>query len=197
MRVSEAPESSRIPLIPHPTANAGGELRVVAHAGFAEPDMLRFQYRIDGDLGRVRVPRAKDPERGDRLWQHTCVEAFVRAPGAAGYYELNFSPAGDWAAYRFTGYRAGMSSPEIDPPPQMLVRRVGQGLEVDAEVRLSNLAGLGEAPRLQIALCAVIEEVDGRLSYWALRQPPQKADFHDPAGFALDLAMPRPARPEA
>jgi hypothetical protein len=194
-RVSEEPALSLVALIAHPTANAGGKLRIAAHADFREPDTLRFRYLI-GDLARVRLPRAKHPERADGLWRHTCVEAFIRAPDAAAYHELNFSPSGDWAVYRFTDYRAGMSSPEVDRPPHMLVRRLGEGLEVDAAVRLKDLAGLENAPRLQIALCAVIEEVDGTLSHWALRHPPHRADFHDPAGFALDLAIPRPARPE-
>jgi hypothetical protein len=37
----------------------------------------------------------------------------------------------------------------------------------------------------------VLEEdggaLSGALSYWALRHPPGKPDFHHPAGFALEL----------
>jgi hypothetical protein len=40
---------------------------------------------------------------------------------------------------------------------------------------------------LRIGLCAVIEEKDGTLSYWALRHPRRKPDFHDRRGFALEL----------
>jgi len=189
-------DSSCVPLIAHPSAKADGKFAIAARADVREPGTLAFRYLIGGDLARVRLPRAKEPERADRMWQHTCVEAFIRAPGAAAYHELNFSPSGDWAVYRFTGYREGMSSPEGVWPPQILARRLGDGLEVDATVRLKNLPGLEDARRLQIALCAVIEEVDGTLSHWALRHPPHKADFHDPAGFALDLAMACPG-PEA
>ena len=32
-----------------------------------------------------------------------------------------------------------------------------------------------------------IEDEAGALSYWALRHPPGKPDFHHPAGFALEL----------
>ena len=39
----------------------------------------------------------------------------------------------------------------------------------------------------KLALAAVIEEVDGTKSYWALRHPPGKPDFHHPDCFALTL----------
>jgi hypothetical protein len=45
----------------------------------------------------------------------------------------------------------------------------------------------------QINLCAVIEEIDGTKSYWALAHPPGKPDFHHPDCFALTLpAFDRP-----
>jgi hypothetical protein len=43
------------------------------------------------------------------------------------------------------------------------------------------------ARRLRIALAAVIEDENGRLSYWGLRHPPGKPDFHHPDGFALEV----------
>jgi hypothetical protein len=39
----------------------------------------------------------------------------------------------------------------------------------------------------QLALSAVIEELSGRKSYWALAHPPGKADFHHPDSFAHRL----------
>lgn len=46
---------------------------------------------------------------------------------------------------------------------------------------------------MQIALSAVIEEKDGTKSYWALRHPPGKPDFHHPDCFALTLEAPEAA----
>ena len=40
---------------------------------------------------------------------------------------------------------------------------------------------------LRLGLSAVVEEYDGMLSYWALRHPPGKPDFHHAAAFALVL----------
>jgi hypothetical protein len=39
-----------------------------------------------------------------------------------------------------------------------------------------------------VALCVVIEELDGALSYWALRHPAPRPDFHHADGFALEIA---------
>jgi hypothetical protein len=39
----------------------------------------------------------------------------------------------------------------------------------------------------EVGLSAVIEAADGALSYWALRHPAGRPDFHHPDCFALDL----------
>jgi hypothetical protein len=44
-----------------------------------------------------------------------------------------------------------------------------------------------EEPALRIGASAVIEDDGGALSYWALRHPPGKPDFHHPDAFALEL----------
>lgn len=43
---------------------------------------------------------------------------------------------------------------------------------------------------LQIGLSAVIEEMDGTKSYWALAHPAGKPDFHHPDCFTLELPPP-------
>jgi hypothetical protein len=47
------------------------------------------------------VPAAVAAARTDELWRHTCFEAFVRTSPAPAYYEFNFAPSTQWAAYRF------------------------------------------------------------------------------------------------
>jgi hypothetical protein len=41
-----------------------------------------------------------------------------------------------------------------------------------------------------VGLAAVIEDVSGDLSYWALAHLSDKPDFHHPDGFALHLPGP-------
>jgi len=152
-----------------------------------EAGVLMFRYALDADMSRVRVPPSSAGGRADALWKHTCFEAFVAPADAAGYHEFNFSPSLDWAIYRFGAYREGMSTAEIDRVPQISVRRGDDGLELHSTVRLGRLVDLGDARLLRIALAAVIEDEDGRLSYWGLRHPPGKPDFHHPNGFALEV----------
>jgi hypothetical protein len=40
---------------------------------------------------------------------------------------------------------------------------------------------------IRLGLSAVVEATDGGLSYWALRHPPGKPDFHHIDAFALQL----------
>jgi predicted GIY-YIG superfamily endonuclease len=142
------------------------------------PDALRIRYRLTGRIHVLRVPSRSERTRRDNLWQHTCFEAFLATNG--GYLEFNFSPSTEWAAYRFSGYREGMS--ELDATaPKITVSTTDYALELTAEVALPE-------PPIRLGLSAVIEEIDGTKSYWALRHPRgDKPDFHHPDCFALEL----------
>jgi hypothetical protein len=152
-----------------------------------QADLFMLQYSLVADMSRVRVPLRGTGGRADALWQHTCFEAFVAAAGANAYHEFNFSPSLQWSIYRFSAYREGMSPADIGGAPTISVHRDDDGLELRSVLRLSDLPDLHEAPHLRIALAAVIEEDNGRLSYWGLRHPPGKPDFHHANGFALEL----------
>lgn len=153
-----------------------------------EPNILVFQYSLDADMSRIRIPASGAGERGESLWKHTCFEAFVAPADAPAYHEFNFSPSLDWAIYRFSAYREGMSPAEIGRGPEISVRRGDDRLELKSVVRLGHLCDLRDVRHLRIALAAVIEDVNGGLSFWGLRHPPGKPDFHHPNGFALEVA---------
>jgi hypothetical protein len=140
---------------------------------------LEVTYRIEGDLDRVRIPPPRAPRTGERLWQHTCCELFVADAAGPGYQEFNFSPSGEWAAFRFTGYREGASFSA--PDPKIGIARATGTLDLTAHIELKQKG------RLRIGLSAVIEEIDGALSYWALRHAAGKPDFHHRDAFALEL----------
>ncbi len=139
---------------------------------------LAVAYRIRGALERLRVPPPRTPATGERLWEHTCCELFVARDGDAGYQEFNFSPSGEWAGYAFRSYRDGGPVPVPDP----LIRvRTAPG-----ELELLAFPAVGPG-KLAAGLCAVIEELDGRLSYWALNHPAGRPDFHHAQAFTLEL----------
>jgi hypothetical protein len=175
-------------LIAHPSTpnDAVRSLRVQLRA--EEPDILVFHYSLDVDMSRVRVPLLGAGERSDLLWKHTCFEAFIAPADGPGYHEFNFSPSLGWAIYQFSAYREGMSAAETGRVPEISVRRGDDGLELQSAVRLGHLADLRHARHLRIALAAVIEDENGSLSYWGLRHPPGKPDFHHPNGFTLEVA---------
>ena len=99
-----------------------------------------------------------------------------------GYCEFNFSPSGEWAVYAFRGYRDGGES-DIELSPGGVVRRTMNRLELDAGICQDFLP---PGRPLRLGLSAVVEDADGELSYWALRHPPGKPDFHHTDAFALN-----------
>ena len=175
-------------LTAHPSTPNNEVRRLAVQLRAEEPEILVFQFSLVADMSGVRVPPSGAGGRAGALWQHTCFEAFVAPADTPGYHEFNFSPSLDWAIYRFNAYREGMSPAEIGRAPEISVRRGDDGLELKSAVRIGDLAGLRDVIHLRIALAAVIEDNDGRLSYWGLRHPPGKPDFHHPDGFALDVA---------
>jgi hypothetical protein len=181
-------DSNLIGLTVHPSTPNAAARSLGVRVRAEKSDTLVFHYSLAADMSRVRVPSSGVGGPADALWKHTCFEAFVAAADAAGYHEFNFSPSGDWAIYRFSAYREGMSRVERSGAPKISVRRCGGGLELESAVPLRNLAGLHDARHLRVAMAAVIEDDAGGLSYWGLRHAPGKPDFHDPNGFALEVA---------
>src|SRR4051794_8996115 len=147
---------------------------------------LELQYRAEGEFEHVLVPDAAASRRTHELWQHTCFEAFVRSASADAYIELNFSPSGERAIYRFTGYRQSMTAVE-SPPPRISIPRENGLLQLDAVVDLEALHELPTGGALELALSAVIEESSRRLSYWALAHPSTMPDFHHAGGYVMRL----------
>ena len=151
---------------------------------------LTLTFALEGDLSGMCIPESRPPRRVDGLWRHTCFEAFVMAGKGPGYHEFNFSPSGEWAATAFTGYRDG-GLPASAPAPGIVVRRRGERLELEAQMRAGCLP---PGRSLRLGLSAVVEESDAGLTYWALRHPAGPPDFHHADAFVLPLEL--PASPE-
>jgi hypothetical protein len=152
--------------------------------------VLLFAYIIRGKVGDLAMTPLADAARTDELWRHTCFEAFLRGPSSAEYYEFNFAPSTQWAAYKFSGYRREMRvATEIDAPRIAVEARrkhyiLQASLELDETLLLASRAG---AAIWHVGLSAVIEETSGRQSYWALAHPSGKPDFHHSDCFALEV----------
>lgn len=155
-------------------------------------DALVFKFRLAGPLESLVWPApTRMPEQRDGLWEHTCFEAFLSRPGATAYMEWNFAPNGDWAAYTFKGYRERTLSASSFTPAKIRWERGGNACTVEATIPVYETAHLGPTtagnPALRIGLTAVLEHAGGQRTYWALRHPAAKPDFHQPEGFILGL----------
>jgi hypothetical protein len=174
----------------HPSTPCPAVRRVFTQALFKADGSLALDYVILGDMEAVALPEPVQPRRADELWRHTCLEAFLTVPGIPGYLEFNFSPSGEWAVYRFTGYREGMAPGELERPPSISVHREAGRLELNAAVHLAGLVDIPAGAAVHLGLTAVVEARDGAVAYWALAHPPGKPDFHAPQSFALTLTAP-------
>jgi hypothetical protein len=149
---------------------------------------IRLAFALQGHITALRVP-AKDAPGAGPLWQHTCFEAFLSAPGQERYREVNFSPAGSWAVSAFCRYR------EIECElTNQLAASAPPGIETEQRSDALLLAArlppalLPSEPVLRIGLAAVIEHLNGQLEYWALHHPvAERADFHHSDGWTLRL----------
>lgn len=171
-------------LIPHPDFPSVAVTAIAVDIDRRVRGELVLRYQVSGDLGEVAWPSLEGrSERIDGLWQHTCFEAFVGFVDEPGYCELNFAAA-KWAAYRFDDYRTGMHN--LKRVEQNGHWVAGIGLAV-VHVRLPDL----DKPRdWRLGVSVIIEAKDGSKSFWALKHPRGKPDFHHPDCFAARLAAP-------
>ena len=167
----------------HPDSLCAAATRIEVDIARPRPGSLILSYVVSGRISDLRLPPIVAAARADELWRHTCFEAFVRPSADPGYYEFNFSPSTQWAAYRFDSYRSGMRVAAEIGAPRIEVRSTAESYTLQAALELVGLSS-----PLHLGLSAVLEETNGGKSYWALAHPPGKPDFHHADCFALELS---------
>jgi len=171
----------------HPDSHCSAPMHVEVELTRPGAGSLVLRYLVTGTIADLRIPPAAAAARTDELWQHTCFEAFVRASPGAEYYEFNFAPSTQWAAYRFMSYRSGMRVAAEISAPRIEVQSSEMCFTLQATLELDRLAMLPRDAGWRLGLAALIEEASGHKSYWALAHPPGKPDFHHPDCFACEL----------
>jgi hypothetical protein len=188
-----APAPRCVELLRHPgSAPFGVVRRIDVEISTASDGSLRLRYFLDGDVSRIVVPPPVASAAADGLWQHTCFEAFIAGQASTAYCEFNFSPSTQWAVYGFTGYREGMAPLEHAMPPTVAVSITADRIALEAIVPRETMLALPGESRLRLGLAAVVERTDGGISHWALAHPGDRPDFHDPAGFVLEIERGQP-----
>lgn len=138
-----------------------------------------------GGARDIYLPARVWPARTDELWRRTCFEGFVRAARARAYVEFNFAPSTQWAVYQFSRYRAGMRAAREIVAPRIEVQATDESFELRVSLELDGI--LPAEADWRLGLSAVIEEANGRKSYWALAHPAGKPDFHHSDTFVSRL----------
>ncbi len=176
------------PLTCHPATTGAFACGIEVSVAATDDGGLLLRYRITCPPAGLRLPAPQPAGPADGLWQHTCCEAFVMEDGAA-YREFNFSPSGQWAAYRFTDYRKRDETFTPAAEPQLSFTPLADGCELRASLPAALLPP-GDA--LHLGLTAVIEAADGSKRYWALAHCAAQPDFHVRQSFALTLKRTSP-----
>ena len=94
---------------------------------------LDLQFELCGAVDTLCIPHWVGTAPADGLWQHTCAELFIRRAGSPAYQEFNFSPSGQWAAYRFSSERARDTCDETQfpaLPPTIQTLTTAEGIKM-------------------------------------------------------------------
>ena len=170
-------------LICHPSNQKSpvNEIQVTLHH---EPqgDLL-IHYELTGIIEQIKIPALQPSQFVDGLWAHTCFELFIAVNDEEGYYEFNFSPSTQWAAYAFSDYRVRNTDWHLTQEPIIVVTQTSTHLSLEARVAAADLPMIKANSSIQLGLTAVIEMNTGQHAYWALKHPEDQPNFHHRAGF--------------
>ena len=100
---------------------------------------LTLAYLVTGRIGDLGMPAPAIAARTDDLWRRTCFEAFIRNSPGAAYYEFNFAPSTQWAAYGFAGYRNGKREASEIKPPRIAVEASSERYLLQASLELDRI----------------------------------------------------------
>ena len=174
-------------LVAHPSSPCSNQDLGLSVSMNLESGGLEILYRLHGNHAEVCLPdQSENPQRKDELWKSTCMELFVKTSRKPDHYlELNFSPSGEWAFYRFNGYRTNRENPSVLTAPSIDTRKSSDSLEIFVHLPSDFPLELeGSETTALFSPCAVVLVREGQqMSYWAISHHQLQPDFHDPKPF--------------
>lgn len=184
---SDTNNRGKIALRPFEPSEADGWKLEVS---FEKGTRLDIQYVLSGPLSRLKVPQRQEAHhRLDRLYEHTCFEAFLMGRNGK-YIEWNFAPSGDWCEFAFDAYRKSADKTVLLNDPhfewtkyQQDAGKITAAVSIDYSALSEFLCGVDG---LSLGLSAVLEWRGGNKMYWAI-QHGEKPDFHRVENFSVKL----------
>jgi len=153
-----------------------------------QADKIIIDFELRGDINRLNLAEfTTEKNRIIGLWEATCFELFIKATNSDEYLEFNFAPSGDWDCFYFTHYRSeltqytSISSSDIEISVHQRQGQYQQNIKINTAHFPSCLQ---QAVQSKIGLNAVMK-IGGKLSYWGLKHPQHKPDFHNEEGFVI------------
>ncbi len=157
-------------------------LKLSAKSLRSSPQVIELEFIVEGPLHSISWAdlNSEPVQRRDELWKSTCFEAFLSlsAEPSQPYLEINCSPRGDWNIYSFDSYRQGMT-----PSPDLVAQLIKRDVQPEYAVFTVQIRGPLPSEPLLTSLTAVVQFVDGTISYWALQHSQEKPNFHDKSTF--------------
>lgn len=156
-------------LVLHPHCDAGPITKVEAEIHPTEKGCAA-RFRFHGDIGAIKVPETREPERMDNLWKTTCFEIFWQPEGGSYYREFNLSPSTRWACYDFDDFRLNSR----DAPAEVAIVSSHSEATLELSCEIESELPLPAA----VALNGIVEDKDGNIQFWALAFEDGKPEFH-------------------
>ena len=132
----------RLALRLHPNSLSFAATQLEVEVARPRSSTLLLSYAVTGRMRDLQLPPVVATTRADELWRHTCFEAFLRTLPGAAYYEFNFAPSTQWAAYRFSSYRSRIRAASALRTPLIEVQSSPDRFALQAALELDELSNL-------------------------------------------------------
>jgi hypothetical protein len=158
-------------------------------------NQLTIAYYLTGATNHIlfldQSPSQSD--RADELWKSTCFEWFLKSSHSKKYWEFNVAPTGRWNFYELDDYRTNLQRSALIETPRFSAHQRPDAMnsyQFKVEANLKNLFEKGNelVKNGRFAVTSVIQWISGEVSYFSLKHPSNKPDFHSNDGFTISLS---------
>jgi hypothetical protein len=156
---------------------------------------LMVSYRLNGNLNKIELidPSLGLPKRTHELWKNTCFEWFLKSDKSLKYWEFNASPTGLWNFYELDSYRTNLKESFLISEPlfhsELKQEKNGPTSTYCFSMKCSLKALFNESSlspqSTRLAITTVIHWKTNETTYYSLKHPQEKPDFHSPDGFVI------------